>query len=146
MLLASGPFDWTMTHTVLPGAALVGDAAGYYDPFTGQGIFQALAGAELLAAEADAALRAAGGRPPLLREYARERRRLVRGPRALQRVIEAVLSRPRLANGAIAHLGRSRALADALVAVTGDLIPAADLLRPRVLLTFLAPGTAEVVG
>jgi flavin-dependent dehydrogenase len=147
MLLASGPFDWTMRHTVLPGAALVGDAAGYYDPFTGQGIFQALAGAELLAAEADAALRAGQRESPLLREYARERQRRVRGARILQRVVEAVLSRPRLANAAIAHLRRSRKLADAVVAVTGDLTPATALLRPSLLLTFLGPpGSAEVVG
>lgn len=145
-LLASGPFDWVMRETVLPGAALVGDAAGYYDPFTGQGIFQALAGAELLAEEAEGAL--ARGLPrPLLKHYAKRRARLVRGARALQRLIEAVLSRPGLANAAIERLARARPAADALVAVTGDLAPAAALLRPRVLLTFLAPNSrAEVAG
>ncbi|HEX9109677.1 MAG TPA: NAD(P)/FAD-dependent oxidoreductase, partial [Longimicrobiales bacterium] len=78
-LLTSGPFDWTMRRTVVPGAALVGDAAGYYDPFTGQGIFQALASAELLAADALPAL--ASGSPPLLEEYARQRQQLVGGAR-----------------------------------------------------------------
>ncbi len=31
------------------GVLLVGDAAGFYDPFTGEGIFSALRGAELAA-------------------------------------------------------------------------------------------------
>jgi len=140
-LLASGPFDWSMREVVGPGVALVGDAAGYYDPFTGQGIYQALASAELLAQEADAALWAhgSGGALPALVEYARRRSELLRGARALQRGIEAVLSRPWLANAAIARLGRSREAADALVAVTGDLRPAGSLLDPRLVLGVLVP-------
>ncbi len=128
-----------------PGAALVGDAAGYYDPFTGQGIYQALASAELLAQEADAALRA--GRPGdgiLLRGYARRRLRLLRGARLLQRVIEAVLSRPCQADAILARLRRAPAAADALVAVTGDLRRAGSLLDPRLLFSLVAP-PAEVV-
>ena len=38
------------------GAALVGDAADFFDPFTGEGIYSALRGAELLAEAAAAAL------------------------------------------------------------------------------------------
>jgi 2-polyprenyl-6-methoxyphenol hydroxylase-like FAD-dependent oxidoreductase len=143
LLLASGPFDWPMRATIAPGIALVGDAAGYYDPFTGQGIFQALAGAELLAAEAARALRSRRAGPVELREYARAHARMVAGARALQRLLEAVLSRPRLADAAIARLGRAPAAADALVAVTGDLRPAHTLLDPRLLLSLLRPLPGE---
>ncbi|HEX6819733.1 MAG TPA: FAD-dependent oxidoreductase, partial [Ktedonobacterales bacterium] len=38
------------------GLLLVGDATGYYDPFTGEGIYRALRGAELAAQVADASL------------------------------------------------------------------------------------------
>ena len=40
------------------GFALVGDAASFLDPFTGEGVYEALRGATLLAPVADAALRA----------------------------------------------------------------------------------------
>jgi flavin-dependent dehydrogenase len=143
-LLASGPFDRPTRHIVTPGFALVGDAAGYYDPFTGQGIFQALAGADVLAREAAAALERDGG-PPLLLRYQDEQRKLVRGSRRLQRIIEMVTRRPRLADRAIARLALRPDARRALLAATGDLVPAFDALTPAVLLRFLAPRVPEAL-
>ena len=40
----------------MDGVALVGDATGFYDPFTGEGLYTALRSAELLAEVAHAAL------------------------------------------------------------------------------------------
>lgn len=137
-LLASGPFDWPMRRMATDGAALVGDAAGYYDPFTGQGIFRALRSAEFLAEAADRALAAGDVSARAFRGYARYRNRLVRGTVILQHVIEFVLSRPRMADRAIAALARRPATADALIAVTGDLLPARVLLSRRTLATFLS--------
>src|SRR5690606_3800968 len=34
--MASGPFDVPVRNVAFDGVALVGDAAGYFDPFTGQ--------------------------------------------------------------------------------------------------------------
>lgn len=141
-LLASGPFDWPTRDVVAPGAALVGDAAGYYDPFTGQGIFQALAAAELAAEDARRSLETPA-RPPLLHRYAAARRRLLRGPRALQHTIEWILSRPALADAAIRRLALAPRLADALVAATGDLIPVRTLLHPALLLNLLRHDSPE---
>lgn len=45
-----GPLAHAVRASVAPGAVLVGDAAGFLDPFTGQGIFLALTGAERAAA------------------------------------------------------------------------------------------------
>src|SRR5216117_2138668 len=50
-VLVTGPFaQWSRTPVARGGGALlVGDAADFFDPFTGQGIYSALRGAELAA-------------------------------------------------------------------------------------------------
>jgi flavin-dependent dehydrogenase len=130
--LASGPFDRPVRKVVDHGVALVGDAAGYFDPFTGQGIYQAMIGAERLAAVASAALAHAGivsrGR---LAPYAATHARLTRGPRGVQRLIDAVLARVATGNAAIRLLARSRTLRTTLLGVTADLLPPHALLDPR---------------
>ncbi|MGH7504071.1 MAG: NAD(P)/FAD-dependent oxidoreductase, partial [Longimicrobiales bacterium] len=141
--LASGPFDFPARRIVGDGIALVGDAAGYYDPFTGQGIYQAMAAAELLAEEAATALRAGHVSATRLGAYQRRRARLLRGTRLVQRGIDAVIRRPALADRAIRRIRRSPAVGGALLAVTGDLAPAAALLSPALLLRFLAPNVPE---
>ena len=136
-LLASGPFDRPTRDLVADGAALVGDAAGYFDPFTGQGVHTALAGAEILAEEAGAALRAGDASARRLRRYARRHRALVRAPRALQHAIEFVISRPQLADRAIRRLAAAPDAAGAIVAATSDLHPMRDLAAPAALVAFL---------
>ena len=56
---ATGPFASHSRRAWAPGAALVGDAADFFDPFTGEGIYAALRGGEMLAT---AALAAVGAR------------------------------------------------------------------------------------
>jgi flavin-dependent dehydrogenase len=141
-LLASGPFDRPTRHIVTPGYALVGDAAGYYDPFTGQGIGHALAAAALLAGEPEVA-GCDGASSPWLRSYQKSQRRLVRGARLLQHIIEAVISRPGLADRAIARLAGRPEAGRALLAATGDMEPPFDALSPAVLFRFLTPRTPE---
>jgi menaquinone-9 beta-reductase len=136
-VLSSGPFDVPVASAIAPGTALVGDAAGYFDPFTGQGMYQALASAELLAEAANAAL--CGHMPAdALQAYDVARRNLLRGPGFVQRGIELILARPRLANFAIARIARSKAFASAIIAVTGDIAPPRALLAPTVLLSLFA--------
>lgn len=147
-LLASGPFDVPTHGPVARGAALVGDAAGYFDPFTGQGIYQAMAAAERLANAVGPALeRGAPSAAELdraLRRYARSKGRLTRPARRVQRGVERVLSRPWLANRVLGRLAEAPAAMDRLVAVTGDLRSPASLLSPGVVKSFLFPRPEEV--
>lgn len=130
--LASGPFDVPTRAITDDGIALAGDAAGYYDPFTGQGIHQALVGAGQLAAVASRALRRPGPvRRTALESYASAHQALTRGPRRVQHLIEAVIARAASGNAAIRVLARSAPLRNTLLAVTGDLLPASVLLDPR---------------
>ncbi|HEX2078404.1 MAG TPA: FAD-dependent monooxygenase [Longimicrobium sp.] len=129
-VLATGPFDCPVRRAVADGALLVGDAAGYYDPFTGQGIYRALRGAELAAAAIGAALRAGGTSAAALMPYERARRRAFGPGERFQRVVEAFVSRPRLYRAVAGRFARRPALADAMVQVTGDVRPVQSLLRP----------------
>ena len=130
--LASGAFDRPVRPVAGPGWALVGDAAGYYDPFTGQGIYQALRGGELLGALLAATL--AGGASaagPWWRRWALAHRRLTAGPRRVQRLIDLALRRPARCEVALAILARWPGLNRTLAGITADLLPARALLHPR---------------
>jgi flavin-dependent dehydrogenase len=134
---ASGPFDWPSTPVPAHGVVLVGDAAGYYDPLTGQGIGRALMSAELAAPVVDTALRRGRTDGEALEPYARLFRRRFRPGRRVQRVVEAVVSRSWLRDPVVERLGRAPALLDALLRVTGDARPVRSLLRPRHLASVL---------
>jgi flavin-dependent dehydrogenase len=126
----SGPFDWPGRRAVMDGVVLVGDAAGYFDPLTGQGIFRALRSAELAADAIDTALRAGRAFRRDLDSYERALRRELSAPLRVQRGVEAVISRGPLRRGAIRLLGRRPRPMNTLIAVTGDLESPRALLRP----------------
>lgn len=134
---ASGPFDWPTRRRVGPSVLLVGDAAGYFDPLTGQGIRRALRSAVLAAAAIDRALREGGESEAALAEYDRTLRRELAPGRRVQRLVEAVVSRSRLRACMIGRLGAAPSAADTLVGVTGDVTPVRTLLRPRFWLPLL---------
>jgi flavin-dependent dehydrogenase len=132
-VLATGPFDCPVRGAVADGALLVGDAAGYYDPFTGQGIYRALRGAELAAEAIGAALRAGDTSAAALMPYERARRRAFGPGERLQHVVEAFVSRPRLLRWAASRLDRRPQLGDAIIRATGDVHPVRSLLRPSLI-------------
>jgi menaquinone-9 beta-reductase len=139
VVLASGPFDRPVRYPAAAGVALVGDAAGYFDPFTGQGIYQALAGAERLAAIADRALRSGDTSARALSPWHQHHRRLACSPRRVQHAIELVLARPRLADRVFGRLRNADAFTRTILAVTGDVAPARRLLSPAALLSLILP-------
>ena len=136
-VLATGPFaQWSRT-AVAPGggAVLVGDAADFFDPFTGQGIHSALRGAELLAQCLIPAL----GRldAAALAPYDRARRREFGGKWLLERLIGVGVGWPALTDRVVRRLAARPDLADLLVSATGNIVPARRVLRASVLAQFL---------
>lgn len=117
---ATGRLPQRSRSVVAPGLALVGDAATFCDPFTGEGICLALQGAELLAARL-AAMPDSGPVPDrLLRAYATDWARHF-GPRLrLGRGLQSILTRRGLAEHLVAGLGRIEAVNRLFIAVTGD--------------------------
>lgn len=127
-----GPLAMATTTQTFAGAALVGDACGYVDPVTGEGIYFALRGAQILAPVVVEAL--AGGRRDVraLGAYARARRAEFVPRLFLARMLQRGLAHPRLVERVIGLLAARRPLADLLIAVTGDYVPGRELLRPSV--------------
>jgi flavin-dependent dehydrogenase len=117
----------------------VGDAAGYYDPLTGQGIHQALHSAELAAEAIDSALRRGRVSEAELRGYERRHRSAFTPGRLVQRTIEQVVSRGSLRSVFLERLAARRSAFDALLAVTGDRAPVRSLMRPSVVSALLLP-------
>jgi flavin-dependent dehydrogenase len=133
-VLATGPFAAWSGRVVAPGCLLVGDAADFYDPVTGDGIYSALRGAELVAETAVPALSRPG---PLtadrLAPYRRMRRRVFAGKWVVERMISYALSFPRIFEHGVARLGRRDDMAHTLVGVAGGFVPARAVLNPMFL-------------
>jgi menaquinone-9 beta-reductase len=111
----------------------VGDAGGFYDPFTGEGLYTALRSAELLAEVAHAALRAGRCTAAALRPYARARRDAFRGKTRLTRALQMLIARRRAANLAARLLAARPALLATVMGVLGDFVPPGALLRGNLL-------------
>lgn len=136
-VLVTGPFAQWSRHSVAPGggALLVGDAADFFDPFTGQGLFSALRGAELAVDTIMAA--GASFSAASLAPYAAARRRAFSGKWMLERLIGIGVGWPWLAGRVVARLARHPALADLLIGATGNVVPARAVLTPSTVLRLL---------
>jgi geranylgeranyl reductase family protein len=139
-VLVTGPFArWSRRAVAAGGGALlVGDAADFFDPFTGQGIYSALRGAELAAS---VLLPALGRNAPLthaaLAPYAAARRAVFAGKWVLERLIGLGVGWPALTNRVVGRLARRPHLADLVVGATGNFIPARRVLSPGTLAQLL---------
>lgn len=138
---AVGPFNSRARVAWQPGLALVGDAADFFDPFTGEGIYAALRGGELLSLYGGEAVRATSAERAdvALAAYDRARRHEFAGKWRFERMIGAAVGFPLLLNRVARTLEVRRDMADVLVGVAGDFVPAREVLRPGFLLRLILP-------
>jgi menaquinone-9 beta-reductase len=132
-LLGAGPFATRPAHVFTDQLLLVGDAAGFFDPFTGDGVWTALVGAEIAADIAGQALATGRLTARDLAPYQAARRRAFRAKWAVERLVSAVVGRPRLLDHVARRLAARPRLIDTLVGVTGHQVPATSLLAPALL-------------
>ncbi|MFZ5624769.1 MAG: NAD(P)/FAD-dependent oxidoreductase [Gemmatimonadota bacterium] len=137
-VLVTGPFAAWSARVTAHGALLVGDAADFFDPFTGDGIYCALVGARLAAEAAMETLSRAGiVTDDRLAGYRAARRRTFLGKWIVERLIGYAMFAPWLFDRCVERLDR-RGLAHTLIGVTADLLPARAVLNPVFLAKMVA--------
>jgi flavin-dependent dehydrogenase len=138
-LAGAAPLGGRVTRRAGAGWFLVGDAAGFLDPFTGEGLHRALVSTELGAA----AIRAALDRPERVAQaaaaYDRAMRRRFAAKDAVSWLVQAFLARPAPFEYAARRLAARPDVRATMGLVMGDLVPAARGLDPRFLASLLAP-------
>jgi flavin-dependent dehydrogenase len=132
----ASPLGHRVTRRAGPGWLVVGDAAGFLDPFTGEGLHRAVVSAELGARAAHAAL---GGNPGALAAYDRAMRRRFASKDVVSGLVQGFLERPRLFEYAARRIAARTPVRETMGLVMGDLVPASRALDPRYLGALLRP-------
>ncbi|MDQ3127515.1 MAG: NAD(P)/FAD-dependent oxidoreductase [Chloroflexota bacterium] len=115
---------------------LVGDAAGFLDPFTGEGLHRALRSAELATAAVDRSLDGDAG---ALDFYDRALARRTRAKDLVSLLVQAFLAVPPAFDYAARRLADRPAVRETMGRVIGDLAPASHAFDPRFLAALLRP-------
>lgn len=129
------PLAHRVTRRAGRGWLLVGDATGFLDPLSGEGINRALASAELAAG----VLTGAGRWRPDVAAYDGELRRRFRPKDAVSLLLQLFMTNPAAFDYAMVRLARRPPLARTFARVMADLEPADHVLDPRFLARMLAP-------
>jgi flavin-dependent dehydrogenase len=137
---AIGPLAVSVPRRALPGLLLLGDAAGFYDPFTGEGVTLALRSAELAVGPVVDALHGRVSSAAAAARYEREYAGATRDKFRLNRLLQWVVAWPAVANAVARRLRARPRTCDELVGIAGDFVPARRALGPRFLLQLLQPG------
>ncbi len=127
----AAPIGHRVSDVAGPGWLLIGDAAGFVDPFTGEGIFRALRSARA-AAEAL-------GTPDAAAAYRQARRHAFAAKDALTWVVQSMLAAPPLLRYATRRLATRDEARARFAAALGDCVPASATLSPGALWEVLRP-------
>ena len=126
-------------RTTGDGFLLVGDAASFLDPFTGEGIYEALKGAALAAPVVLAALEGGDVSARSLDAYRRARRKTFTAKREVCWIVQGFINAPPLMDYVTARLADREELGLTLSGVLGNFRPASSALSPLFLARLLRP-------
>jgi flavin-dependent dehydrogenase len=131
---------WPLGHRVTrragAGWLLIGDAAGFLDPFTGEGLHRAIVSAELAAR---GILAGDARRAAAFAAYDRAMKRRFLAKDAVSWLVQLFLARPVMFEYAARRVAGRPAVRATMGLVMGDLVPAGRALDPRYLAALLAP-------
>jgi flavin-dependent dehydrogenase len=134
-----GPMANAVSRSADAGWLLVGDAAGFYDPFTGAGVHAALRSGELAASILITALAATEDPARTARRYRQARRREFTAKRRADALVQLFVRFPTLMRYVVPRLNRRPAVRAQLAALMGDLADPATVLTPRFFWQLLRP-------
>jgi geranylgeranyl reductase family protein len=132
-IIGASPIGHRVRRAAGRGWMLVGDAAGFIDPFTGEGIYRALRSARAAAEALDELDDAASAR------YSAARRRAFAAKDALTWLVQGMLASPPVMGYALRRLASRPDAAEKLGSALGDCRPASDALSPLFLAQVLRP-------
>jgi flavin-dependent dehydrogenase len=139
-IAGASPLGVRVTRRAGHGWFLVGDAAGFLDPFTGEGLHRALVSSQLAARAIAAALAHGGnGYGRAAAAYDRAMRRRFAGKDVVSWLVQSFLARPAAFEYAARRLAERPGVRATMGLVMGDLVPASRALDPRFLAALLAP-------
>ncbi|MDQ6695324.1 MAG: NAD(P)/FAD-dependent oxidoreductase [Chloroflexota bacterium] len=134
-----GPIGARVKRVYGHGYLLVGDAAGFFDPFTGEGVYKALRGAELASTVAWQALEENDVSARALSSYAHLRHKAFFEKEIVCRLVQSFVGMPRLMDYVVTRLNRRVAARQVITSVLGDLSDARAALTPSYLWQLLRP-------
>jgi flavin-dependent dehydrogenase len=128
-----GPLAHRVARVVFPGALLVGDASGFVDPFTGQGVYLALRGAQRAAWALSQAYASPSRAAHMFTVYESAIREELQARTRLAAVVEAFLRFAPLGRRVALRLRRSPELSATLLAAVSGQAAARSALAPAFL-------------
>jgi len=130
---AIGPLAHSVRAPVGDGVILIGDAAGFLNPFTGQGVYLALTSAENAAQAIVASAAGRSREESAFAAYAQQRRTDFAARRRLSAAVGWLIDVPPVARRAAAKLARRPGLAATMIDALAGMKPPQSALTPAVL-------------
>lgn len=133
------PMGGQATKNYAPGVLLVGDAASFINPITGEGIGEALKSGKMAAEVCGKALEKNDFSEETLRDYERKWRASFAGNFRYALLLQKIFRHPWIINRAVKSALRDRKVKKAVAGIISGSIPKRALFSPGIILRLLRP-------